>query len=225
MALLSPMEGKTILDVGCGLGDFAVFLARQGARVTGIDIGENLVAAARALADVNQVDCDFRQGSITNLPVEPESFDLVLGLDILHHLSPPDVVMALGEVARVLKGDGVAVFHEPVENSECFSFLQNLFPTGKRGEQGYRPSLLQRRTWKEYRSTLDDRDMTFGEFFSAGRPIFSTIRVRPFGLTIRLERLLSRRHWRAFQAVDRFLFTVLPFLKRYCRSVLVEYRK
>jgi 2-polyprenyl-3-methyl-5-hydroxy-6-metoxy-1,4-benzoquinol methylase len=70
ITLLSPMQihDKKILELACGFGDVSVWLSKQGAKVTGVDLGSDLVATASALATVNQVDCRFQQCNITNLP-------------------------------------------------------------------------------------------------------------------------------------------------------------
>ena len=225
LELINPIRNKQILEVGCGMGEFSVWLAKQGGKVTGVDIGAGLVAASKALARVNRVECDFQQGSITNLSfVDSDSCDIVIGLAILHHLSKADVLKSLHECHRVLKVGGIAIFHESVENSKLFDFFQNLFPVGKRGEPDHRPSILQRREWVKYVEALDDRSMTNQELVSAGRQLFSGISISPYGFLIRLDRLIYS-HRNTLMALDGFLFKFLPPLKYYCQSVLVQYRK
>src|SRR5680860_436149 len=51
--LLSPIDGKRILEVGCGRGELSVWLSKQCAKVNAVDIGPNLVAFAKVLARVN----------------------------------------------------------------------------------------------------------------------------------------------------------------------------
>ena len=223
--LLGSLQDKKVLELGCGLGDFSVSLAKQGAKVTAIDVGPDLIAAAKALAEVNHVDCDFRQGNITVLPFERDAFDVVIGLSVLHHLSAADVLGTLQEVSRVLKTDGMAIFHEPVENSRLFAFLQNLFPVGDRGGGHGRPSILRRKAWRRYVETADDRDMTNRELSSAGKRYFRDVRLIPYGFLIRLERLIGWKHRGKLAAMDAFLFRVFPPLRHYSQTVLVAYRK
>lgn len=225
MRLLNPIKGKRILELGCGRGDFSVWLAKQGAQVTAVDIGPDLVAAARILAKVNQVDCEFRQGNITDLPFDSATYDVVIGLGILHHLTEAEVLKALRECYRVLKTSGVVVFHEPVENSELFDLIQNFFPAGKKGSHYYRPSILQRKAWTSYIETLDDRSMTNRELVSAGTGLFRVIRIFPYGFLIRLVRLIGNNHRNTLLTLDRFLFKVFPPLRYYSQVVLVEYQK
>ncbi len=225
ISLLSPLRGKRILELGCGAGEMSVFLSKQGAQVTGIDMGPSLIAAARTLARLNEADCVFQQCNVVSLPLESETYDVVIGLHILHHLSQSDVLSAVQESSRVLKRNGIAVFVEPIENSKFFSNVQNIFPAGKRGSSYYRPPLWRRAEWKEYVRALDDRDMTHRELILAGSRCFSTTRISAYGFLIRLERLLGGRYQRLLSATDTFLFKVLPPLRHFDQVALVQYRK
>jgi 2-polyprenyl-3-methyl-5-hydroxy-6-metoxy-1,4-benzoquinol methylase len=227
ITLLSPMQihDKKILELACGFGDVSVWLSKQGAKVTGVDLGSDLVATASALATVNQVDCRFQQCNITNLPFESDTYDIVLGLAILHHLSESDVLLALQESCRVLKSGGIAIFLEPVENSKLFDLIQNLFPAGTKGSPYYRPSILQRKLWNKYIRELDDRAMTNQELIVSGKRYFQHIDLVPYGFMIRLVRLIGYRYTNVLRTVDKFLFRVFPPLNFYNQTALVIYRK
>jgi 2-polyprenyl-3-methyl-5-hydroxy-6-metoxy-1,4-benzoquinol methylase len=223
--LIGPLPGKRILELGCGLGELAVWLTKQGATVVAIDIGSDLIAAAKTLAKINQVDCDFRQGSTVTLPFDSERFDTVIGLGVLHHLSNGEVIKTLDECRRVLKVNGRATFYESVENSKLFNLMQNCFPVGRRGDSDYRPSILQRREWKAYVEALDDRDMTDRELITVGKDVFRNVRVYPYGFLIRLTRIVGEIHHNTLSKVDSLLFKFIPPLRRYSQAVLVEYEK
>lgn len=224
LALLSPLEGKRIIEFGCGFGNVSVWLAKHGARVTGVDLGPNLIQAAQAIARINEVECEFLQRDVTvGPPAESSSFDVVLGLAVLHHLSAEDLRLAVQTASLLLKPNGVAIFCEPVENSRIFGHLQNLFPVGKKGST--RPSILQRKAWRNYKVALDDRDLSTHELMRAGKPNFRFAHVAAFGFLIRLEGLLGPSYRQTLWRADRILFRVFPPIKRYCQNVLVEYRK
>jgi 2-polyprenyl-3-methyl-5-hydroxy-6-metoxy-1,4-benzoquinol methylase len=229
ISLLSPLRNKRILELGCGLGKLSVWLAQQGAHVTGVDIGRDLIASARTLAEVNHVDCDFRCESVTTLRfADPGTYDAALGIAVLHHLSAADVKTALRECHRVLKPGGRAVFCESVENSELFNLVQNLVPIPARGAT--RPSILQRRAWKAYVESLDDRDMTNQELILAGEGLFTGVRVWSYGFLIRLADLFGSfqrrvRVGKILVAADRFLLRLLPPLRHFCQVAVVEYQK
>lgn len=225
MGLLEPLEGKRILELGCGLGELSVWLAKRGARVTAVDLGPDLVVAARVLAKVNGVDCEFRVGNIARLPFDTATYDVIVGWAILHHLTEADVVETIRECHRVLKAGGLVVFEEPVENSAVFDFIQNLFPAGQQGSPYYRPSILRRKAWASYVKAIDDRTMTSRELVAAGAGLFQNIRLSPYGLLIRLTRLFGNRHRESLLKLDRWLFKAFPPLRRYSQTVLVEYWK
>jgi SAM-dependent methyltransferase len=224
MARLGSLSGLEILEIGSGRGEFSVYLGRQGASVTGIDVGPNLVEASRVLAEINGVECRFVHSSATELPFDAESFDRVVGVAVLHHLSREDLVRAVRETHRVLRPGGTALFCEPIENSRLFDFLQNLVPVGGRGKGDYRPSILQRRAWAEHQRVFDERPLSERELVDAGGSFESVAIIRHYGLLSRLWRLLGRRSRRRLEALDPVLLRAFPPLRYLARTVLVEYR-
>jgi 2-polyprenyl-3-methyl-5-hydroxy-6-metoxy-1,4-benzoquinol methylase len=224
MTNLVWLAGLEILEIGCGRGDFSVYLQTQGARVTGIDVSENSLQAARKLAEINGVDCRFVSASATDLPFDDASFDRVVGIAVLHHLpKKEDVVQTLHETRRVLRPDGSALFCEPIENSRAFDFIQNLIPRGGGDKGDYRPSILRRRAWAEYRRRSDERSLSERELVEAGSVFPAVTIIRHYGLLARLWRLLGRRSRRPLEAFDGVLLRALPPLRYLSRIVLVQY--
>jgi ubiquinone/menaquinone biosynthesis C-methylase UbiE len=88
--------------------EICVFLAKQGAEVTGIDVGRHLIQAAYLLAKINGVDCKFQVADASHLPYGAERFDVVIGRGVLHHLTPNMLFRAVQETHAVLKGGGVS---------------------------------------------------------------------------------------------------------------------
>jgi ubiquinone/menaquinone biosynthesis C-methylase UbiE len=221
---MGPLKGKRVLDLGSGRGKFSVFLAKQGAKTMGVDVGPQLIAGARCLAEINHVDCEFHEANVSNLPFEVNSYDIVVGLGILHHLSQSDLKKALQETYRVLKENGAAFFCEPVENSKVFDFIQNIFPAGKKDGNYYRPSILRWKAWRQFVETIDERALTNRELVLAGGQ-FATAKIRSYGLLIRLQRLIGgyRKTLKAIEAIDKVL--VRTPLRYLCQTVLVEYHK
>src|SRR5271169_616722 len=74
---LDMTQGMKVLDVACGTGNLAIPAARKGARVTGVDIAENLIIQARARAAAENLQADFRVGDAEQLPFADASFDVV----------------------------------------------------------------------------------------------------------------------------------------------------
>lgn len=95
------LEGKLVLDVGCGMGRFAEVVTRWGARVVGIDLSAAAEVAARNLKEREFVAF---QADVFDLPFAPETFDLIYSLGVLHHT--PDCEQAVKVLPHYLKPGG-----------------------------------------------------------------------------------------------------------------------
>ena len=111
--LANPQPSDRVLDLGCGLGGSARFLADQfGCHVTGIDITTDYINASTRLTElVNlQGQCQFIVGDATQLPFPDESFDMVWTEHASMNIQDKQRLYA--EVARILKPQGKFVFHD-----------------------------------------------------------------------------------------------------------------
>lgn len=100
--------GSRILDMGCGLGGPARFIAKStGARVTGIDLTEEFVQAGRSLTGMALMFdvVDIVQGSILEMPFPDDRFDVAYMIHVGMNIA--DKVALAAEAARVLKPGGV----------------------------------------------------------------------------------------------------------------------
>lgn len=105
--------GCRILDVGCGLGGSARYLAGEyQCRVTGIDLTQEYVDIANTLTDLVGLSerADFLQGNALNLPFEEDSFDVVWTEHAQMNIA--DKHQFYGEIARVLRLGGQFLFHD-----------------------------------------------------------------------------------------------------------------
>jgi len=108
-ALSSFMDlqpGMQLLDVGCGAGGPARYFAQRGYRVTGIDLSEGFVRAARSLTELVRLSpsAQFHQGSALEMPFESGSFDRAYMIHVGMNIQDKSGVFH--EVARVLKPGG-----------------------------------------------------------------------------------------------------------------------
>ena len=110
---LSPLPGRTVLDVGTGTGRAAVALSLRGAVVTGVDASNEMLAVARRNAADRQAQVTFVQGDAHGLAFDDRSFDAVVCLRVLMHT--PDWRQSLGELCRI--ADGRVVFDYPALSS------------------------------------------------------------------------------------------------------------
>lgn len=105
LAHLPAGKPLDILDIGTGTGFFAVLMAEQGHRVTGIDLTPAMLDEARALAKGMGLSIDFREMNAQALDFPDECFDVVLSRNLTWTLPQPEE--AYGEWYRVLKKGGV----------------------------------------------------------------------------------------------------------------------
>lgn len=100
--------GQRVLDCGCGTGVVAVTAARQGAKVSGLDLSPVLIEHARKNAALAEVDIDFKEGDVEALPYDDATFDVVLSQ--FGHMFAPRPEVAIAEMLRVLKPGGTIAF-------------------------------------------------------------------------------------------------------------------
>jgi SAM-dependent methyltransferase len=118
--------GQDILNFGCGPGEGTALYCGSGARkVVGIDISASAIHKARekygVMAEFHAMD-----GHQTDFP--DQSFDLVAGRAILHHL---DFDRAVKEIHRILRPGGHAIFVEPLRDNPVGKFLRVLTPSAR----------------------------------------------------------------------------------------------
>ena len=101
---LNPQPGERILDVATGTGWAARRIAARGAQVTGIDLGADLIEAARARSAAEQVKIDFQVGDAESLPFENKAFDAVISTFGVMFVSKPEA--AAVELSRICKPGG-----------------------------------------------------------------------------------------------------------------------
>jgi SAM-dependent methyltransferase len=126
--------GASVLDIGCGSGIFCEMAAKRGAKVSGMDAAESLLAIAAERVP----DGDFRAGEMEALPYADRTFDLAAGFSSFQFAASP--VNALREASRVSRTGAVviAVFGKPEESdsSVYIAALGSLLPPPPPGAPG-----------------------------------------------------------------------------------------
>jgi SAM-dependent methyltransferase len=101
---LNPQSGERILDLATGTGWTSRVVARRGAKVTGVDIADDLLAAARAKAKAEGLQIDYETGDAEELPFDDGAFDAVVSTCGVMFASRPEAAAA--ELARVCRKGG-----------------------------------------------------------------------------------------------------------------------
>lgn len=99
--------GKSVLEMGCGLGIDALELAKHGARVTAIDLAPTYIEMAKRNFAYNNVRAVLEVGNAEQLRFESNSFDLVFAIGVFQYTQHPQ--KAINEALRILKPGGEAI--------------------------------------------------------------------------------------------------------------------
>ena len=133
----STLEGKKVLDVGCGGGILAQALGELGAEVTGIDASEKTIGVAKSHSELIKSDVKFFQQTIEEfVSSNPEAkFDVITCLEMLEHVpSPGDIINCC---SKILNDNGDIFFSTINRNPKSYLFavigaeyVLNLLPKG-----------------------------------------------------------------------------------------------
>ncbi|MFL2693670.1 MAG: bifunctional 2-polyprenyl-6-hydroxyphenol methylase/3-demethylubiquinol 3-O-methyltransferase UbiG [Gammaproteobacteria bacterium] len=146
----SILEGKKILDVGCGGGILAEALSELGANVTGIDASENTIGVAKSHSKSINSNVRFIQNTIEEFIASnpDEKFDVITCLEMLEHVPSPGEIIK--NCSDILKKDGDIFFSTINRNPRSYLFavigaeyILNLLPKGTHDyEKFIKPSEL-----------------------------------------------------------------------------------
>ena len=103
------VTGKRVLDIASGEGYGSAMLAEQASHVTGVDISEEAVEAARA--KYRRDNLDYLCGSVTAIPLPDQAVDAVVSFETIEHLV--EHTQMLSEIRRVLSPEGVLIISSP----------------------------------------------------------------------------------------------------------------
>jgi len=103
-AVPEDLSGRTVLDIGCNAGFYALEMKRRGAElVVGIDEDERYLSQARLAAEVTGLEVEFHRLSVYDIARLAQKFDLVLFMGVLYHLRHP--LLALDLIHEHVAGD------------------------------------------------------------------------------------------------------------------------
>ncbi len=121
---MGDIQGKLLLDLGCGAGENSVYFAKRGARCVATDYSPGMVEVALQLAAANGVEIEGRTANAMALEFPDNTFDLVYASNLLHHI--PEPKLALKEMHRVLKPGGKACFWDPLKHNPVINVYRRM---------------------------------------------------------------------------------------------------
>ena len=117
----AQLNGKQVLDVGCGGGILSESMAQRGAQVTGIDMGQAPLAVARLHQLESGIEVNYQRTTAEALAEDrPASFDVVTCLEMLEHV--PDPASIIQACTRLLKPGGQVFFSTINRNPKSYVF-------------------------------------------------------------------------------------------------------
>jgi SAM-dependent methyltransferase len=202
--LLGDLKGKELLDFGSGMGEEACYFAKLGARVTAIDISGLGVELTRKRAQQNGLSVRVMQRDLLNSGLPSNSFDLVHGFGILHHVG---VRPGLREVHRLLRTGGRAVFGEHMNNSAFVDCVRRSLGLASAEN-----------------TSKGERAVKWRECGAAARE-FAKAELYPYYLTFRLRNLVPVFRRPIFKAVDYWFIRLLPPLRFFAGGIAIYLEK
>lgn len=222
---LGSLDGLSVLELGSGAGEGAVYFAMQGAKVTATDLSEGMLKVVNKLAKHNDVSVNTVVAPADDLRAFPDdSFDIVYGANLLHHV---DVKKTLTEVKRVLKPGGRAAFWDPIAYNPAINV--------------YRRMATEVRTPDEHPLTMSDIKIMRGLFDQCRFQFSWLLALAVFVKMYVIDKVHpnDERYWKVIfekekklsgfvrlaSAIDRFLIAVFPPIRWLCWNVSCVLRK
>jgi len=192
------------LEFGCGPYGFIYEAAKTAASARAIDLSPVAIQISQEKATKLGVPAEFLVMNCEELRFPDDSFDVIFGNSILHHL---DLEKTFSEMRRVLRPGGVILFTEPLGHNPLINLYRRLTP--------------RLRTEDEHPFKHSDIALMEKSFDSFREDFFhlTTFAAVPFGRTSLFEPVR-----RVFHSIDQSLFRVFPFLGRHAWMALLEAR-
>ena len=170
------LRGKAAVDIGCGGGLLSEALAARGATVLGVDLGDEVLDAARHHLQESKLPVEYRAVAAEDLAAErPGAFDLVTCLEMLEHVPEPSSVVAA--CAKLAKPGGTVVFSTINRNAKAYAlaivaaeYVLRLLPPGTHDyAKLIRPSELDRWARAAGLEVLEIRGMTYNPLLKSAQ--------------------------------------------------------
>ena len=119
---IGPVNRQTILEAGSGTGRISHRLALDGAKLTLLDTSAKALEISRVLFEKTKLEAEFASGSIFEIPLPDNSFQIVWNAGVLEHFLEDKQTLALSEMARVCQKGGLIITINPYFGSLPYRF-------------------------------------------------------------------------------------------------------
>jgi len=218
---LGKLEGKRVLDVGCGLGEASVYFALLGAEVTSSDISQGMLDATTRLAKMNNVNIKQHISSAESLHLaEEDKFDIIYAGNLLHHVNIEETIIC---IKKHLDINGVFVSWDPLAYNPAINI--------------YRSMATDVRTLDEHPFKWSDIKIFHKHFKMVETKYFwlTTLVIFVIMTLVQLRHPNKERFWKVvveegnkwswlynpLEKVDNFLLGLFPPLRMLCWNVVI----
>lgn len=212
MHYFGDVKGKRVLDLGCGAGEAAVYFALKGAEVVAVDLSDEMLKKACALAGRHDVTIQTVVSPVETLDFPENYFDFIYGSSILHHA---DLHLTLKESARILKKDGKAAFIEPLSYNPIINIYRKIAEDVRTPTE----TCFNLRDFKFMHDYFEEIDFEFCWLTTLNVFLYMYFIERINPSQDRYWKRIVREHKRyekmfqRFNRFDQLLMKVFPFLK------------
>ena len=202
---LKKAKNKIVLDYGCGIGNVSHEIAASGPlKLFGIDISEVSIKKAIENAKKSNLQIDYSVDNCEETKFKAETFDLVFGSGILHHLN---LKKSVSEISRILKNNGEMVFLEPLGTNPLINLYRKLTP----------------------KSRSEDEHPFLKKDFDFISSLFANVTIKHYGFFTLIFFLFykSPKKSLVFKIISRldYYFLKIKYFKNFAWSVLIVAKK
>ena len=220
LSKLGNIRGRNVLDLGCGAGEGAVYLAKKGAIVTAMDISLEMLSVVKKVARRHKVEVITKQGRSDAINSEDETFDIVYAANLLHHVN---IEATLKDICRVLKKSGIFACWDPLAHNPVINVYRKL-AREVRTKDEHPLRMCDLALFQQHFSEVQLR-MTW--FFSLWIFIkfYLLDRADPnkerYWKKILIEHERLRRIYSFLEKMDIVFLDMFPFMRKFCWNVTV----
>jgi len=198
-------QNKIVLDYGCGIGSFTQKIATsKPSKLFGIDISEVSIGKATENAKNSNLQINYSVDNCEETKFKAETFDLIFGSGILHHLN---LEKSVNEINRILKSKGEMVFLEPLGTNPLINLYRKLTP----------------------KSRSEDEHPFLKKDFDLISSLFKQVTVRYYGFFTLIFFLFYKNPQKSviFKLISKldYYFFKIKYFKRLAWSVLIIAKK
>ena len=157
-------EHQKIIEVGCGTGRISLRTAKEGSHVTVIDSSDQALGVAKKIFASDCAPFRACQSSIFNIPFRANTFDVVWNAGVIEHFTDEERHLALAEMARICRHNGVIVSMNPNKYSLLYRLGKFISERLGKWPYGYEDPVSTLRRYCPTGSALFHREYSIGFF-------------------------------------------------------------